>query len=271
MAGNEAVKVIIETPKGSMAKYDFDPASGYFELNKVMPAGMVFPFDFGFIPGTMGGDGDPLDVLLLSEVPVFTGCVVSCRIIGCIKARQKEKNKQTIRNDRFIAVPVASKLYQRVKNLEDLPRTMLNEVEQFFIQYNGLAGKEFTPFRHLNASKALQSVQAAQKEQTPPAQLVQLFLPLQDALGKPFPQTYFTMVQQQLAAQFGGVTVYSRSPVSGLWENELNNIERDSMLIFEVMTDSIDSAFWSRYRYALMKKFRQKELLIRNLHIGIVQ
>ncbi|MBL7712866.1 MAG: inorganic diphosphatase [Chitinophagaceae bacterium] len=271
MAGNETVKVTIETPGGSRAKYDFDPVSGSFELNKVMPAGMVFPFDFGFIPGTLGEDGDPLDVLLLSEVPVYTGCVVNCRIIGCIKARQKEKSKQAIRNDRFIAVPVVSKLYGQIRELSDLPAETVAEVEQFFMQYNGLAGKRFTPLQCLNASKALQMVRAAQKEKTPPAQLIQLFLPLQDAQGKPFPQTYFTTVQKQLLDKFGGVTVYSYAPASGLWENEQSSIVSDKMLIFEVMADTMDIRFWEQYKSAVTKKFRQKELLLRNLKISVVQ
>src|SRR5579863_7953432 len=84
-----AVRVIIETPKGSRNKYAFDPALGAFVLRKVLPAGMAFPYDFGFVPATIGGDGDPLDVLVLMDEPAFPGCVLKCRLVGVIRGRQK--------------------------------------------------------------------------------------------------------------------------------------------------------------------------------------
>src|SRR5690349_21240815 len=82
--------VIIETPKGSHNKYDFDPKLGLFALGGVLPEGMSFPYDFGFIPSTLGEDGDPLDVLLLMDEPAFTGCLVRSRLIGVIAAKQTE-------------------------------------------------------------------------------------------------------------------------------------------------------------------------------------
>ncbi|QEM11306.1 inorganic diphosphatase [Mucilaginibacter rubeus] len=71
------ITVIVETPKGSGHKYDYDTATKQFKLKKLLPAGMVFPFDFGFIPNTVGGDGDPLDVLVISEISTFPGCVIA--------------------------------------------------------------------------------------------------------------------------------------------------------------------------------------------------
>jgi inorganic pyrophosphatase len=267
MAGSN-IKVTIETPKGSPAKYDFNPESGAFELNKVLPAGMVFPFDFGFIPGTLGADGDPLDVLVISEVPVFTACVIDCRIIGCITARQKEKGEQAIRNDRFIGVPAVSALYNDVKELGDLPGEMIQEIESFFIQYNKLAGKKFTPLQHLASSAAGRLLAKAKEEKTPPGRLVQLFLPLYDEQGRPFLQAFFTAVKKKLTEKFGGVTVYAHSPVSGLWEDGQSKIVRDTMVIFEVMAGEIDAAFWKKYKSSLMKKFGQKELLVRRFEVG---
>ena len=116
----QIITAVVETPKGSAQKYDFDPQKNWFKLKKIMPAGMVFPFDFGFIPDTKGEDGDPLDIIIISEFQSFPGCVMDCRIIGAITAQQTEKGK-TVRNDRFIAIPEASLLFANMKTLADLP------------------------------------------------------------------------------------------------------------------------------------------------------
>src|SRR5579871_5314832 len=79
------LNVIIETPKGSRNKFDFNHRQGLFELGKVLPTGMAFPYDFGFVPGTRAPDGDPLDVLVLMDEPAFSGCKVLCRLIGVIE------------------------------------------------------------------------------------------------------------------------------------------------------------------------------------------
>ena len=76
---------IIETPKGSRNKYAFDPDQRIFELKKVPPAGMAFPYDFGFVPSTVAEDGDPVDVLVLMDEPAFPGCLLRCRLIGIIE------------------------------------------------------------------------------------------------------------------------------------------------------------------------------------------
>ncbi len=136
--------VIVETPKGSAEKYNWDAASGFFKLKKILPAGMSFPYDFGFIDGTKGEDGDPLDIILLSEFKSFTGCSLECRLIGCMQARQKEKGKKTIRNDRYLAIPVASLLFKKIKKVKDLPAAFIEQLEDFFINYNKQEGKEFS-------------------------------------------------------------------------------------------------------------------------------
>lgn len=88
---DDIIRVVIETPKGSRNKYAFDPEEKVFELKKVLPAGMDFPFDFGFVPSTKAADGDPVDVLVLMDEPAFTGCVLKCRIIGIIEGEQGDK------------------------------------------------------------------------------------------------------------------------------------------------------------------------------------
>src|SRR3954471_7423727 len=101
----KTLTAIVETPKGSAQKYTYEPEHKWLKLNKGLPAGMVFPFDFGFIPDTKGGDGDPLDVIAISEITSFPGCCMDCRIIGALKVNQTERNGITTRNDRFLAVP----------------------------------------------------------------------------------------------------------------------------------------------------------------------
>src|ERR1700685_1789520 len=84
----QMLRFVIETPKGSRNKFAFNPDEHIFELKTVLPAGMAFPYDFGFVPSTKGGDGDPVDVLVLMDEPAFPGCLLKCRIIGVIEGEQ---------------------------------------------------------------------------------------------------------------------------------------------------------------------------------------
>src|SRR5213595_2139587 len=94
-------RAIIETPKGCRNKFDYDPDSGLFMLGGLLPEGMMFPFDFGFIPSTLGEDGDPLDIMVLMDAPAHVGCLIEVRIVGVIEAKQTEKG-ETERNDRLL-------------------------------------------------------------------------------------------------------------------------------------------------------------------------
>jgi len=88
---DDELRIVIETPKGSRNKYSYDPECDCMQLSTVLPEGMSFPYDFGFIPSTLGDDGDPLDVLILMDAPVVPGCIVRARLLGAIQAKQKEK------------------------------------------------------------------------------------------------------------------------------------------------------------------------------------
>jgi len=139
------IDVIIETPKGSAQKYDYVPNTPFFKLKKILPSGMVFPYDFGFIPKTKGEDGDPLDVIVISEFNSFPGVIIKCRVIGGIKAEQSEEknSNKMIRNDRFLAIPKCSNIFQEVEKMEDLPDQITDQLEEFFVDYNKLEGKKF--------------------------------------------------------------------------------------------------------------------------------
>ena len=148
------VAVIVETPKGSTHKYDYDPSFQRFKLNKVLPAGLSFPFDFGFIPDTKGEDRDPLDVIIISEITAIQGSVVDCRIIGAIRAEQTERDGSVMENDRFLGVPEVSQLFSNVKTINDLPGEVIGQLENFFRNYNEQAGKKFSVKGRLSAAQA---------------------------------------------------------------------------------------------------------------------
>src|SRR4051812_420675 len=114
------IDVVIETPKGDRNKYAYDKKLKAFRLKKILPAGAVFPFDFGFIPDTKGEDGDPVDILVIMDEPAYPGCIVETRIIGALKAKQTEKDDVTQQNDRVIGVAVTSQLYKDLQEIDNV-------------------------------------------------------------------------------------------------------------------------------------------------------
>ncbi len=145
--------VVIETPKGSQNKYTYEPGLGAFVLGGVLPAGAVFPFDFGFVPSTRGEDGDPLDVLVLMDAPAFAGCIVRCRLIGAIEAEQTEDGA-TVRNDRLIAVAAKSLTHRSLQDMANVSADLLAQIEHFFVSYNIVKGKTFRPLGRSNRATA---------------------------------------------------------------------------------------------------------------------
>ena len=136
------LRVVIETPKGSRNKFAFDPDMHVFELKKVLPAGMTFPYDFGFVPSTEADDGDPVDVLVLMDEPAFPGCVLMCRPVGVIQGEQGE-GKKTKRNDRIVAIEKDAHSWADIKTLKDLGKQFCEELEEFFVNYHRLTGKKY--------------------------------------------------------------------------------------------------------------------------------
>ena len=135
-------RAIIETPKGSRNKFDYEPQSNLFMLGGLLPEGMMFPFDFGFIPSTLGEDGDPLDILVLMDAPAHVGCLIEVRLIGVICAEQIEDGKKET-NDRLLGVAIHSYDHEDVATINDVSKTLLSQVEEFFVSYNKQRGKKF--------------------------------------------------------------------------------------------------------------------------------
>ncbi len=158
-----AVHVIIDTPKGSRNKFSWSEKWKLFEMTGVLPAGAVFPFDFGFIPQTRGGDGDPLDVLVLMDEPATVGCLVRARLLGVIEAEQTEKG-ETSRNDRLIGVAVKSRTDSDYETLDDLSGKLVDEIEHFFVSYNSAKGKKFKPLGRHGPERATRLVKESTRK-----------------------------------------------------------------------------------------------------------
>jgi len=156
------LNVVIETPKNQPNKLTYTPDVGAMRLSKVLPVGMVFPFDFGFLPSTLGEDGDPLDVLVLMDAPAPAGCLVAARLIGVLRCQQRKRpGAKTIQNDRFISVAEEASTYREIRDIRDLGKPLLDQIEAFFVQYNRLAGHEFKVLRRQGATAARRSVDDA--------------------------------------------------------------------------------------------------------------
>lgn len=227
-----------------------------------MPAGLVFPFDFGYIPGTIGGDGDPVDVLIISDIETFTGCAIDCLIIGGIKASQRERDGERMRNDRMIGIPLVSAQYADVKKLSDLPKGLIDQLESFFGNYNQQTGKVFTPMERLSPERAWSIIQKSRNQEQKHS-LVQLFIPLYDQQGKPFPEKFYTAIHTELSEKFGGLTVYTRSSATGIWKENKQKTVHDKLMVYEVLIEDLaDRSYWIKLKSKLENQFSQEELLL---------
>jgi inorganic pyrophosphatase len=155
---------VIEAPRGSANKLKFDPRLGVFVLHNVLPLGTMFPFDFGFVPGTLGGDGDPLDVLVLMDEPAAPGVVVPCGLLGVVEAVQRKikdtRGVRPTRNDRLVAVAAKTHRYANCRTLGNVGAQALGEIERFFVFYNAQKGVRFTPTGRAGRTAAKRLVSA---------------------------------------------------------------------------------------------------------------
>lgn len=128
--------VVVEIPKGSQNKYEYDPELGAFALDRVLFSPLHYPGDYGFVPQTLASDGDPLDALILVNFPTFPGCVVKARPIGVMEFMDDGES-----DDKILCVPVDDIRFKDVQNLEDVPEPIRDEIAHFFKVYKELEGK----------------------------------------------------------------------------------------------------------------------------------
>lgn len=131
----EVVRVIIEIPKNSANKVEYDGKLGVFRLDRALYSPMHYPGDYGFVPGTMAGDGDPIDVLVLVSEPSFTGCLIECRPVGILKMADEKGI-----DEKILAVPVRNPRYDQIHTLDQIFPHVRREVEYFFSIYKELQG-----------------------------------------------------------------------------------------------------------------------------------
>lgn len=153
---------VIETPKGRRGKFDYDRKRRGFRLKTLLPEGMSFPLDFGFIPSTLCDDGDPLDVMVLADEPLCVGGLLDVRLVGVIQAEEEEQGRKE-RNDRLLAVAVVSRLYEAIRTPEDLPNDFIGNLTEFWVQKDRLEGKTFKPLGVHGPAEAMALVSAASK------------------------------------------------------------------------------------------------------------
>jgi len=130
------VRMVVEIPKNSTNKYEYDAESGLFRLDRTLYSPVHYPGDYGFIPGTLADDGDPLDVLALVEEPSFSGCLIEVRPIGMLNMIDSKKQDQKI-----LAVPNGNPRYDEVENIDQIFTHIRHEIEHFFTIYKELEGR----------------------------------------------------------------------------------------------------------------------------------
>ena len=161
---NGTLQAVIETPKGSRNKYAYDHDRHVLVLKKTLPAGMIFPYDFGFIPSTQTDDGDPMDLLVLMEEPAYPRCVLDVRLIGVVEGEDELPQGKTRRNDRLLAVSTVSHTFENVQSINDLPGQVCTALAEFFVNYPKiLSGKhtKFSEYEDLNTRRLLSQTRAA--------------------------------------------------------------------------------------------------------------
>ena len=133
----EIVDVLVEIPRGSRQKYELDKKTGRIRLDRVLFSSVHYPADYGFVVDTLGGDGDPLDALVVVEEPTFPGCIVPARPIGTLGMRDEEGD-----DEKILAVPAGDPRFAEVHDLKDLSPHWLREIENFFATYKELEDKK---------------------------------------------------------------------------------------------------------------------------------
>jgi inorganic pyrophosphatase len=139
---NGSVNVVVESPRGALAKLKYDPDLGAMTLVRPLPHGIVFPFDFGFVPQTRADDGDPLDAVVLLDAPTFPGVVIPTRVVAVLRASQRGSRGRRVRNDRLVCIADADAGKADIADVDGLPARFREELEGFFAAAVALEDKE---------------------------------------------------------------------------------------------------------------------------------
>ncbi len=150
----QSIDAIIEIPRGTRNKYEYDHEQHLIRLNRHLSSSMGYPADYGFIPATLGGDGDPLDILVLTEYPTFPGCVIGARVIGAFLMTDEHGD-----DTKLIAVPSYDPQWKYAEDIDDIPVRKLDEIKHFFTVYKDLdEGKWVDVVGYQGRERALQEL-----------------------------------------------------------------------------------------------------------------
>lgn len=152
------VNVIVEIPKNTHNKYEYDEKIGVIKLDRVLHSPMHYPVDYGFVPSTRSLDGDHLDAMVITNSPVFTGCVLEVRVLGCFIMSDEHGL-----DEKIIAVPKSDPYFNHFKKFKDISPHLLRELEHFFTQYKTLEGKKVKMEGWKNRLDTCKIIRAAQK------------------------------------------------------------------------------------------------------------
>jgi len=136
------IHVVVESPRGSTVKLKYEPRLGAFSVARSLPIGLVYPFDWGFIPGTVAADGDPVDALVVHDSATFPGVILPCNLLGVVELSQRGDDGERQRNDRIIAMPIWHDRLGELERATQLPARLRKEIEQFFLDATFLTGKK---------------------------------------------------------------------------------------------------------------------------------
>ena len=152
------VKVVVEVPKGSRNKYEYNHETGAIELDRRLFAAVNYPTEYGFIPETKGGDGDELDALVCVTEPTFPGCMVPANPIGVLRMHDGER-----RNSKVICVPLGDPAWSEIEDIGDLPGQLADEIVHFFDVYTDLEGQDWKIEGWASRPEALDEIDRARE------------------------------------------------------------------------------------------------------------
>ncbi|MEX2033552.1 MAG: inorganic diphosphatase [Candidatus Colwellbacteria bacterium] len=147
------ISVLVEIPRGSRNKYEFDKETGRIKLDRVLHSSVTYPADYGFIPDSLSADGDPLDVLVITRFPTFPGCVVEARPIALIDMIDTKEG-----DEKIVAVPVGDPQFASWNELEDIPEALKNEINEFFKTYKNLEPGKFVEIQGWKGREAAEAM-----------------------------------------------------------------------------------------------------------------
>jgi len=159
-----ALRVVVEAPRGSTLKLEYLPEDDVFGVARSLPLGMAYPYDWGFIPGTLAEDGDPVDALAIHPSSSYPGVVPPCRLLGMVELLEKDGKGKPQLNNRIIATPGWHKSLQPIEDARKLPREVREQLQQFFVSATAFTGKTITVTGWADGNKALRFLRSCIQE-----------------------------------------------------------------------------------------------------------